>query len=610
MGRKEERDTPTSAGVNADSPNYPKPKILLIDMPEEAVEPLQQAGLNASWGTFGSPYKIEPPRIPFAIGFNDHLPDYTEQEVVIIDLTKPAVSGTTPQVPAPNPREMCPLAERGTVIVNPRPYVMANCQGHFDRMLKHGSLFVIFGQPRETAHFISGTYNGSYWQYLESDHLNLDNWSFLGCCQDGQLHVFGDCGQEVAVAKEEECPLTALLSRHMSSCRFQCAFQHHSPQHHAPLGQWRPLLRNKYAATVAAVYQPQGTDGAVLLLPQIEDKVTFTADLVQNVLPDMFPKLFPDHGSGRWVHENEYQLEGIRVLKGEKEKAAERANAEIKNLDEQIEAEWTRWEFLYDILTKDAKELVNAVKTLLGRVLQFQDVRDVDEELQAASTAQKLREDLQVWEANRTLLLEIKGTSDLPKEMHVSQLVKFLNRRKSEWNRTNVHGVLIVNHQRFMPGLVRKGLDAFTDEQIRDAELQGIGLVTTWELFLLATGVMHCGWDPGHVRALFHQPGRILRIPAHYQLIGKVVHCYPKPEVVEICLEAKAQIAKGDRLGYELPTGFEEETITAMRVDDKEVDFSSAGQAFTIRTEHYPKVARKNTPVYRVTKTCSPPEES
>lgn len=36
-----------------------KPKILLIDFPDEISEELRSKGLNATTGTFGSPYRVE-----------------------------------------------------------------------------------------------------------------------------------------------------------------------------------------------------------------------------------------------------------------------------------------------------------------------------------------------------------------------------------------------------------------------------------------------------------------------------------------------------------------------------------------------------------------------
>ena len=38
---------------------YPKPKILLIDLPSECIDNVISAGFNASAGTFGSPYKVK-----------------------------------------------------------------------------------------------------------------------------------------------------------------------------------------------------------------------------------------------------------------------------------------------------------------------------------------------------------------------------------------------------------------------------------------------------------------------------------------------------------------------------------------------------------------------
>lgn len=37
---------------------YPKPKVLLLDVPRSTSEPLIAKGFNVSIGTFGTPYRV------------------------------------------------------------------------------------------------------------------------------------------------------------------------------------------------------------------------------------------------------------------------------------------------------------------------------------------------------------------------------------------------------------------------------------------------------------------------------------------------------------------------------------------------------------------------
>lgn len=72
------------------TPKYEKPKILLIDLPDDVFERALSAGYNASAGTFGSPYEVNKSDnyLPVIIKEFD-LPNYTEQEIIFVDLTPP-----------------------------------------------------------------------------------------------------------------------------------------------------------------------------------------------------------------------------------------------------------------------------------------------------------------------------------------------------------------------------------------------------------------------------------------------------------------------------------------------------------------------------------------
>ena len=73
---------------DADTPKrkYPRPKILLADMGAETQQLLSAEGYNVADGTFGVPYKV-----PMSSSYSPvipeySLPNYAEQEVVVVDL--------------------------------------------------------------------------------------------------------------------------------------------------------------------------------------------------------------------------------------------------------------------------------------------------------------------------------------------------------------------------------------------------------------------------------------------------------------------------------------------------------------------------------------------
>lgn len=71
---------------------YPKPKILLVDLPDEATAKLSSSGFNVKAGTFGRPYRTQVSDNFLPVVAQGDLPNYTEQEVIIIDLTPPEIA--------------------------------------------------------------------------------------------------------------------------------------------------------------------------------------------------------------------------------------------------------------------------------------------------------------------------------------------------------------------------------------------------------------------------------------------------------------------------------------------------------------------------------------
>lgn len=127
---------------------YQKPKILLIDLPVACIDYVQSAGFNVSTGTFGSPYKVKLGDEYRPVIGEPSLPNYTEQEIIFVDLTPPETIDAPKgeKVTSEGENDWWAKCSRGEI--DPRPIFMVAARRHFDRILKHGGLFVIFAQPR------------------------------------------------------------------------------------------------------------------------------------------------------------------------------------------------------------------------------------------------------------------------------------------------------------------------------------------------------------------------------------------------------------------------------------------------------------------------------
>jgi hypothetical protein len=86
----------------------------------------------------------------------------------------------------------------------------------------------------------------------------------------------------------------------------------------------------------------------------------------------------------------------------------------------------------------------------------------------------------------------------------------------------------IFNHQKNLPPLDRENKKTFRQTILDNAEGQGFGLLTTWELFRLTRNYLKHGWTHEQVREVFYRHGHIEPIPTHYEFIGVIEHFWEK----------------------------------------------------------------------------------
>ena len=153
MFRKRSQIKAKETGTKSDKPHYSlkyeKPKILLIDMPGEAADNLLKQGYNVSVGSFGNPYKVPLSDSYQPVICNGKLPNVTEQEIVFVDLEQPEIlKEPQGEKRTSEAKDDC-WASCNHGVIDPRPLTMLTAGKHFDRILSHGGLFVIFAKERE-----------------------------------------------------------------------------------------------------------------------------------------------------------------------------------------------------------------------------------------------------------------------------------------------------------------------------------------------------------------------------------------------------------------------------------------------------------------------------
>ena len=569
------------------TPIYQKPKILLIDLPDTVIGNVRSAGFNVSDGTFGSPYKVQRsdnyrPVIPKA-----QLPNYTEQDIIIIDLTPPETIDNPEgeKVTSEGEKDWWAKCSRGEI--DPRPRVMVGVKDKFDRILDHGGMFVIFAQPRLYQKLVWAA-KGVLGFIADDQEIQADNWSFLSIFT--HLGIKADSGEELIVPNRDH-QLFHFLRETVRDARYTATLKPTTP---TLKKSWIPIAEGKFEeCVVGGLLAPEDSKGRILILPQISKDAKTIITLLREVLPELSPHLFPHIEGPRWVERDEYELDFVLKYKTDKIEVQKRAKRELVDLDKKITEGRDRLGFLHGIITNTGDDLVESVKSCL-EFIGFEQVIDVDKQIQNQGTSAPKQEDLRIHDKSPTLLLEIKGLSGLPHESDTLQVDKYIHRRMKEWDRTDVRGVSIINHQRNVPALERDNQNVFTAQQIEDAQNHGTTILTTWDLFLLTRGMMKWKWNPKAVQELFYQCGMMPNIPTIYKPIGKIVKYWEKPCVVGVQI-SESKLHKGERIGYVIPDGYLEEEVLSLQVKNQDVEEAVPGQLVGIKTTYSKNLLRKGT---------------
>ena len=575
------------------TPRHYKPRILLIDMPEQTGETLSDLGYNISSGHWGVMHRCRPVGELRGVTENFDLPSHTEQDILCVDLARSGAPTTGYRTPGFGRGLMCWFQRPTTGWVGCASLAQTSLSDDFDRIVNHGGVFVIFMQERIRttylrAQFIEWYNNGNPDIHgAGRQELITNNLGFLSMLRESHLYVRHDSGKDIRVITTDSS-VSRILGRHKQDARFEATFSRGSS---LAAKIWMPMAESSYGATVAAQIGPLKSGGLILLVPQIKDKASFVRDLLVEALPEMTPHLFPDHAAHKWVKSTAYAFPKVLALKEQQKKVLAEADKRKDALQDQINEYEETLRFAFDICTQTGGDLVTSVQQCL-EFLEFGDVRDVDKE------EDQLQEDLQIMGSGSPILLEVKGINGLPREDDTLQVVKYLVRRQREWSDTDIHALSVINHQRNLPPRERDNQGVFTKSQVNDARDLGYGLVTTWDLHQLMRGVVVLGWPKNTVQSMLRKTGRILTIPPHYEYLGDVVEVWKEPRAFSVTGE-KAIIRQGDRLAVKVAGEFTESVVESLQLEDESVPEATLERVVGMKLASG-VLPRKKAKVYRI----------
>lgn len=553
------------------------PKIILIDCDSSSLSALQAQGLNVRAGTYG-PHYISDNRTPHFY-LCDDLPNFAEQEIVVVDLGSKRPTWTNDQIRAHGVGlKSKPLS----ITVDTAPKAMKRQQELANRILRNGGVFVVFSAPLTEVSYVH-----------DGHQLKDDNWEFLNWrIQELSRNTFSianDAGDEITVVDHE--PIGRLLNKHIGGATFGAVFAVPPVIYN---NAYKPLALSKYKRTVSA--QMWNADkGMVVIVPQLQDKAAFLTELIVKVLPELCPHLYDTLDGAAWLHTKPYELDTVVDLKDQVSVILEKAKAETTLIEEKIEVARAEYGHLHEILVETGAPLVAAVKKTL-ETIGFKNVVDVDAAHEDGNG--DLNEDLQV-DDQGLLLIEVKGIAGTPSDEVAMQASKYVAPRMRELKRLDIQALSIINHERHKPALERQNESPFRDVIIQNAISQEFGLMTAWDLHRLARGVLQNGWKPEVVKPLFHQHGRIEPIPTHYRLIGRVERFIEKLSVTGI-RTMEVGFKKGDTIAFELPSQFVQQSVSSIQVANDALDEAPPNTLIGVETMLTKNEAREGVRVFLV----------
>lgn len=459
-----------------------KPQICAIDLDQEIVEALRAKKLHCFEGTLGSLIKVPEygNKSYHPCQVNSNLPpNLHEYDIVIVDLEErePIEYIKSEHISPFSRGEVVLSTKYPERIFNPRPLSSIFLGTGLEEFFTKETLTIIFCSAEQISTYypIKLTSIGS----REEEPIKSSLYGFMRDLPRKQNKV----GKNVVVNDTHiRKDFNIFLHKYKKKFIYEIVFQLppqwlDNDQKRIPNKNFFPLLLNSSNEIVGFI-DFSGVS-VVLAFPQLYDsKKEFLLELIDELLPGMFPKLFPYSEQFSWLNSDNYYFPGQADIIARKTQLEVEYQKDLIQIEKEFQENRAKYKFLHDLITETGKPLVKSVENFFTW-LGFENIVNMDE------TNQKvLEEDIQIDLNAGLLVIEIKGIGGTSTDSNCAQIGKIKNRRAKERGRFDVFGLYIVNHQRYLPPTERQN-PPFNNQQIADAELDERGLLTTYELFKL-----------------------------------------------------------------------------------------------------------------------------
>lgn len=562
---------------------YKSPKILVVDVEVENIDKLRVEGFNIEAGTFGKSYKCEQYD---EVKLNGSLPCITEKDIVIVNLDsdKAILDGNEYKDSEIKKADRFAITiPQGQNCFNPSYLFAKQNKENFDKVLKNNGIIIIFADKMLYETYYLNEYKQDY--ILRSEELKVSNYDWIP-----KSIGLNNCmnGKEIFVESKLEKLKTIsnrIMNENKSEILYTCNFGK-VDEHEAN------LFSNNLGESLGYIDYVENDKkyGFIIILPQFKNKSKVVMTLFQELIVDFRPDLFPQFVQNSWLNSEEYLLPETKKLIEDKKKIEEEYKRKTKEIDNKKTEVIEKFKFLTNILTAQGYDsfLVDNVKEVLNFV-GYKNVVNVDEEVEDGNR----QEDLRILDDDRFDIVEIKGHKGNPTEDDCQAVVKYMSRQMKQQKRTDIHGILIVNHNRLLPPLERKN-PAFTEAQIKDAKIQDITLVSTWELYKSVRLLEEKIISFEDIDKQLHTSGLYITMPDNWNNIGKIEHLF-KDGTIACFYLAVDRIAKDDVIVIQDGNDYFTQKVEEMMAESLNVEEAVKGDKLSIKIN---KPIGKNANVY------------
>ncbi|MBD2005463.1 MULTISPECIES: hypothetical protein [Cyanophyceae] len=550
------------------------PKICAIDLDKEIIDALNNRGLQCFSGRLGSQIKV--PNSNRGLGHQcllDFLfpPNLHEYDIVLVDLQQ----GEPIEYNRLDHQHSSFKGSKKTVLVSsypetifdPRPFSANLLKKELQSLYKKESLIIIFSSPREVVEYHSVSI--SPYGHHEGEPFEHDIYELL----PGLGGVHNKTGQNISVAPGIGRDIGNLLQKYSKNFIYEVVFNHPTKwvnNKTIKRDEFIPFLLNvdgEIVSFIDSLYSPSIT----LVFPQlIHNKKEFLLELIDDILPETFPIIFPYSEQFSWLKSNDYSLPNQVSLSRKKEKLEADYIKALAGIDGEIHNNQAQYQFLHNLLTETGDALVKAVEYFLNW-LGFLNVVNMDE------TAPDIKEeDIQVSLEKCLLIVEVKGIGGTSKDSECSQISKIKYRRSKERGSFDVYALYLVNHQRYLPPKERRN-PPFTKHQIADAQSDERGLLTTYELFKLYFAIQEGFVTQEDARRTLLQYGLVTFSPSNAFLIGSPLEIHHKGKIAIIKID-NVSLCKGATVIVCNDGIYSRAEILEIQIDGKTVESASTGE--------------------------------